>query len=439
MVVPVILDDQVVAVINIQHSKASAFYREDAMLVETLALHASSTIQRLRQETINLRRGKRLEVLHRHSIELEHADTIEAVVRLTYRALSDLAIQEPSIGVVHGDRLKFYAGDKPASYDFEIPLTGRGVTLRALRKGATQIVRDTRLDPDYFNDPGGLALLSEVVVPLQVHGKPIGVLNLESSKLEAYSEEDIQFIEMLASHVSSSFQRIMERDKLQSLVEERTRELITAEQMAAAGRVSAMVAHDLRGPLQTISVAAEVIRRHPERAKETLDLIDSVVQRSRDMIEELRQNTRDDPLKLRKTSLNRLIRETLREVVPDGVAVEAAVDPGITILLDSLKVQRLLENLIRNAVEAMPGGGKLTVSAERAGESIEIRVKDTGAGIEPDALGRLFKPFNTTKEDGLGLGLVYCRRVAEMHGGSIMVESKPGEGATFIIRLPARV
>jgi len=96
----------------------------------------------------------------------------------------------------------------------------------------------------------------------------------------------------------------------------------------------------------------------------------------------------------------------------------------------------VLDNLVGNAVEAMPEGGTLTVTAEKEEDVIVISVSDTGVGIPDEELVNLFKPFQTTKKGGLGLGLAYCKRAIEDHGGKITVESKVGEGTTFTVGLP---
>jgi signal transduction histidine kinase len=99
-------------------------------------------------------------------------------------------------------------------------------------------------------------------------------------------------------------------------------------------------------------------------------------------------------------------------------------------------VRRVLDNLVVNALEAMPEGGNLAVSAEMVGSEAIIKVSDTGVGIPEAELPKLFKAFHTMKPKGLGLGLAFCRRAVEAHGGSITVESKVGEGTTFTVTLP---
>ena len=106
--------------------------------------------------------------------------------------------------------------------------------------------------------------------------------------------------------------------------------------------------------------------------------------------------------------------------------------------IDKLRIRRVIENLMRNAVEAMPLKGILTFRTRKEGELMVFEVEDTGLGISKDRLGTLFKPFQTTKETGTGLGLTYCKNTIEEHHGQIEVKSKVGSGTTFIIKIPIK-
>jgi signal transduction histidine kinase len=229
-----------------------------------------------------------------------------------------------------------------------------------------------------------------------------------------------------------------QNENLEQLVEERSQKLVEAERMAAAGSVAAMVGHDLRGPLQTIKNAVYLMEKDPDTAHELRETINESVNYAASMLEELRLNVGDSPLQLQKVDLAALIRKAVEEAsIPDSVAAELHVDDGLdSVSMDPLKIRRVLDNLLRNAVQAMPDGGTLEVSAVCDGDVVFFRVRDTGAGIPEDLMPDLFKAFVTTKPQGMGLGLAYCKRAVEAHGGTISVESKAGEGTTFTVRLP---
>jgi signal transduction histidine kinase len=123
--------------------------------------------------------------------------------------------------------------------------------------------------------------------------------------------------------------------------------------------------------------------------------------------------------------------------VPETIKLEVVIGEGLgKTSLDAGHMRRVLDNLVSNAIEAMPNGGRLTIRARRVEESIVIEVEDTGTGILEEAIPRIFESFYTSKAKGLGLGLVYSKRAVEAHGGSITFRTAQGSGTTFTILLP---
>ena len=249
---------------------------------------------------------------------------------------------------------------------------------------------------------------------------------------------------MMASMVDITEHKEAERSlieytaHLREIVEERTRELMDAERIIAAGRVSSMVGHDLRGPLQTIKNAAFLLKLDPDNEDELIDTINGAVDYAVKMLDELRQATKDTPLNLVEANLESLVVKAVKEAsAPSNVSVELNIGRDLDkVIIDPVKIRRILDNLIRNSLEAMPGGGLLTIVAVREEDQVRLKVSDTGVGIPPESLPHLFKPFNTTKPKGLGLGLAYCRRAVDLHRGKIAVMSEEGRGTTFEITIP---
>lgn len=440
LAVPVIVEGKAIAVLNVEVNVEGALNEADARLLETLALHAATAVTRIRQQEAERRYGHRLEILNRHASALEEVEDFQAAMRLTYDSLVSLGLHNPSISLIEGGNLCVQdIADRDGIVPITLPLDGPGITVRAARTGQTQLVNDAASDPDLVPDPVGLKIGSELVVPIKKGEKVIGVLNLESPVEGAYTEDDARIAEMLVVHVSSTITRLGMLEGLHRQVEERTSALLAAEKLAAAGRVSAMVAHDLRGPLQTISNASRVIRLKPERGDEMLGYIDSAVERSIKMIEDLRHNTREEPTRLALTDLQEVVSQAIKELpTATDITFETSMSGDLSsVPVDPLKFRRVLDNLLRNAVEAMPGGGSIAVRVERLEGEVVFSVSDTGGGIPPEVAGSLFKPFATTKPGGLGLGLSYCSKAVEEHGGSISVSSAAGRGTIFTVRLPA--
>jgi len=224
---------------------------------------------------------------------------------------------------------------------------------------------------------------------------------------------------------------------LKELVEERISELLKAERLAAIGQVAAMIAHDLRNPLQDIRLAQHLLgKRCPQEGK-LLNQIDRNIAYADGVVDSLLIYSRDSPLNCQETNMNQLLIESLREsALPEHIKVEEKLSelPHMHVAQNDMK--RVFRNLILNAIQAMERGGTLTLETNLVGDSVEISIGDTGVGIAGYQLGLIWKPFYTSKPKGMGLGLSVAKRVVELHGGTIAVKSKLGEGSTFIIRIP---
>jgi signal transduction histidine kinase len=171
-----------------------------------------------------------------------------------------------------------------------------------------------------------------------------------------------------------------------------------------------------------------------------LNSIESSVDRALAMLEELRHQTRETPLKEEAVDLPEMVMSILKDTpMGEGIQVDMRLDPSIKVVrLDPMKIRRVFENLVRNALDAMPNGGRLTVETKAEGDYFTVLVTDTGVGIPKENFPNLFKSFFTTKSNGLGLGLAYTQKAVEAHGGTVEVESEVGKGTTFKVRLPNR-
>ena len=377
-----------------------------------------------------------LQVLHDHARILNDAQNIEEVCDATIKALkSTMGFEENAFLLIQGKNLVLVS-KSGSPWDFLIlPLDSKGLTVKAANTKTTVLVNDVRDDPDYFD--GAPNSLSELAVPVTIDGEVVAVINVESHKTDAFNVESRRLIETLAMHVSSAMNRIHQMTELEGIVEQKTRDLLNAERMVAAGRVASMVAHDLRSPLQTIKNALYLVKDDSSLSEEVLSIIDSSVRRATQMLDEFRAHTGEVQLNPGPTDVAEMIRAALNEgSIPPEVAVSLELGDGLgSVLLDGSKMRRVLDNLIRNAVEAMSGGGGLSIVALRESDLV-IQISDTGPGIPGEIMENLFKPFNTTKVNGMGLGLAYCKRILDAHGGSISVDSKDGGGSLFTLKIP---
>jgi signal transduction histidine kinase len=230
---------------------------------------------------------------------------------------------------------------------------------------------------------------------------------------------------------------------LEELVEERTKKLRDSERLAAIGATAGMVGHDLRNPLTGISNASYFLKKkyHNQldpQGQEMLQIIESNVKYSNKIITDLLEYSGNVILDTRSlTTLKALVDESLAMVnVPSNIKIIDQTERAPQILVDTDKIKRVFINLIKNAVDAMPEGGDLTIQAESDTKNVTISFRDMGFGISLEDQKKLFLPLNTTKAKGMGFGLAICRRLVEAHGGRIHVESVAGLGATFKVELP---
>jgi signal transduction histidine kinase len=234
---------------------------------------------------------------------------------------------------------------------------------------------------------------------------------------------------------------------LEDLVEERTKQLSDGERLAAIGQTAGMVGHDIRNPLQAITgdvyLAKTELASIPE-SDEKKNVLESLqeIEKNTDYINKIVADLQDfaRPLKpnVEETDLKLIIDELLKKNgLPENVKVNVKVEPEAKkVVADCTFINRIMYNLVNNAVQAMPNGGTLTIHAYKEVKDVIITVKDTGVGIAEDIKSKLFTPMFTTKAKGQGFGLAVIKRMTESLGGTVTFESQEGKGTTFIIRLP---
>lgn len=216
------------------------------------------------------------------------------------------------------------------------------------------------------------------------------------------------------------------------------------ETLRSMGMMAAGVAHEIRNPLAIISgTAARLKRKYAGDGSDPLfDFIPEEVERLNEIVEGYLRFAKDEPLSLRACDLRDVVERSARlvaeEVAAQGVTI---VGPGggeaLAVQADPQRIRQVLLNLLLNAAQAMPEGGRVEVSVAREAARAVVIVRDEGKGFDPDALHRAFEPFFTTKERGSGLGLVMVKRIVDAHGGAVRLENAEGGGARVTVTLPA--
>ena len=217
------------------------------------------------------------------------------------------------------------------------------------------------------------------------------------------------------------------------------------ERLATLGQIAGGLAHELRNPLSVIRTSVYFLVHSGEsssrKAGEHLDRIERQVERVDGVIEALTSFAglpHPDP---RPFSIDACLRKVLDQasLPPSIVVTMEGIEPLPLITADGGQIEIVLDNIFRNACEAMSGAGRLTLTGKNEGNTVEIAIADTGPGISADRLARIMQPFYTTKARGLGLGLAISRLIVEKNRGELLVDSQVGQGSTFRLRLAAAV
>ncbi|MGZ4941949.1 MAG: ATP-binding protein [Halobacteriota archaeon] len=238
-------------------------------------------------------------------------------------------------------------------------------------------------------------------------------------------------------------------EHLSALVEERTVLLKSAERLAGIGETATMIGHDLRNPLQGLQYMVDLEKMREEltspdkrgvkdwaKVAALFDQISEAVFYMDKIVGDLQDYARPITPEYEAVSISALINDVL-ESIPNAERVRHVIDiPDLQMTADPLLMRRVFANLILNAVQAMPNGGTLTISAATDDGSVMVSVHDTGVGIPDDIRDKLFTPLFTAKAKGTGLGLAVVKRIVDAHGGTITFESEEGKGTTFTVTLP---
>ncbi len=238
-------------------------------------------------------------------------------------------------------------------------------------------------------------------------------------------------------------------EKLEELVAERSQQLaetqaklVKSERLAAIGELAGMVGHDLRNPLTSIKGAAYFLKGKyspilDDLGKEMLVTIDKSVEYSNKIINDLLDYSREIKLDLSETTPAFLLKNALAMIeTSEKIKIADCTTDVPNIRADTAKMSRVFMNLVRNAFDAMPQGGTLTITSKEEKDNWVIAFADTGVGMSPETMSCLWTPLFTTKAKGMGFGLSICKRIVEAHGGRIAVDSAANRGTVFTLILP---
>ena len=291
------------------------------------------------------------------------------------------------------------------------------------------------------NRPLIQALEAAVCAPLHVGETMVGLLWLSDKRSDdSYSYEDVEFLGAMSRQLAAAlwFARLVDQ-------------LAETRQLESLHRLSSFVLHDIKNQVSGLSLVVENARRHlgdPEFQRDAMRVVERTVENLRQLMSHVSGVARPPEVHPEPVALRSIVDEAvavsgLSEGEHDGVRFTIHCRGGDTVTVDHGLLVRVVTNLLINAREALDGGGEIELQAGVAGSDgarhLTLSVRDTGQGMSEDFIRRsLFRPFATTKKSGLGIGLTQSKAIVEAHGGVIAVESRPGHGTRFEVRMPAR-
>ncbi|MCK4464045.1 MAG: GAF domain-containing protein [Candidatus Omnitrophica bacterium] len=323
---------------------------------------------------------------------------------------------------------------------------------------------------------------SFVGIPLKSKDKILGLMTLGFRNYRTFSQEEFQLLTSIGSTIgvavenANLYEKVKNwNKKLEEVIVLRTKDLTNArkatlnmledineayrelketqtqliqkERLAAIGQMAAVISHELRNPLTNLKISAyylytKLAKSAPELTTIIRDL-ENEVERASCVSTNILEFSRPPKLIFNLADINEVIKRAIysaeKKSLLKNIETIEKLDPAIhKILFDDVHFEQALENIILNASQAMPHGGKLTIQSSVANNELEIRITDTGIGIAEENLEKIFEPFFTDKHKGIGLGLVVANEIIKKHQGSITVESKVSEGSVFIVRIPLK-
>lgn len=442
------LSGRVLGVFQVLDRRVDAFTAEDKALVEGISTQIAAVLDNVLLVEELKRGGEELasrmsdldalyEVERAVSAATAQTDLLEKILEI---AMERVGARAGSILLGEEDRDSlFFRSAKGEKSEALVSLrlkAGQGIAGHVAETG--EVVRVKSAEDSEFHDRSiakrlGLVTGAVLCVPVAMGNKTFGALELLNKK-GGFSEKDEHLAVLLAAQIG----RALQRRQSQEEIERRAR-------LATIGQMLSGVLHDLRTPLTVVGGYAEMMAGEDDSAlrAEMAAQILGQLQHISDMQQETLAFVRGErSVFIRRVFMHVFMKELTEQLAQEfaGTGVDLKVHAGYTgaARFDESKIKRVIFNLSRNALDAMPDGGRFLLSVEREGDDIIFRAKDNGPGIPPEIAARLFESFVTSgKKHGTGLGLAIVKKIAKEHGGSVSCKTAIGKGTSFELRLPA--
>jgi len=469
LALPLISRGQVIGAITVQSDRQSAFAEEDIIVLQTMADQIAVAIEnaRLFEQTqaseVTLRRQNEYLAISaeigRLVVSILDLDTLfDRTVNLIQERFGFdhtglFLVEETGFNAVLKSATG-KAGQEMLLRQYSLPVGSRSIVGTVSSTGDPLVVNDTAVDPIHHLNPLLPDTQSEAAIPLQIGKRIIGVIDFQSKEMNAFTQADIAILVTLADQVAVAIENARSYELAQRAIQE-MRELDRLKSQFLAN-----MSHELRTPLNSIIGFSRVIIKGIDGPvtnlqEQDLSAIYNSGQHLLRLINDILDLSKIDAGKMELAFDDVNINELLQSVVPTvmglikdkPIKLEQNIAADIPVVrADTMRLRQVMINLLSNAVK-FTDEGTITISASLeikpdGNSEVVVKVTDTGPGIAPEDLGKLFQPFSqvdaspTRKTGGTGLGLSICRRFVELHGGQIDATSEVGKGSTFYFTLP---
>lgn len=457
MCVPLMEGARVSGVIHVQRDRPNAFNENDLLALEALAGVLSSVMMNARRYQELQTNVRQLQAVRETALDIAADLDLDALLRrVVHRAKALVGARGGGLALVdpRGEFVRMVVSENPwqDTTGTEIPFMA-GLEGQVAALGEPLVIADYNAWSGRLNPEKPAHFRAVAGIPLKLKGQVIGVLSVSDDRPGyLFRPGDLQILELLAPQVAifirnaRLYQELQERVRAQRAAES---QLVRSARLAAVGEMAAGVAHELNNPLTTVSGFIELALEElpadsPQR--EDLQLVLREARRARGVVRRLLDFSRPGENLRVRSDVNELVGEVLTLVQhlvrTNGIEMRIQLwDDLPWINIDPNQIKQVLLNLLHNAIQAMPTGGTLTIQTAHQQRSnrdwLTIAIQDSGVGISPEALERIFEPFYTTRQvgAGTGLGLSVSYGIVNEHGGFIEVESQVNRGSTFTVWL----
>ncbi len=410
-----------------------------------------------RSEKALRRRNQELAALIEINRMVTSSLDLDAVLKATVLGIREiLRVEAGSLVLVdeEADRLVFRTTFSPEQgwVTGRTIQPGEGIVGYVVGYGEPKIVNDVERDPYFLaevDEEAGITSRAILCAPLTVRDRVIGAIEVINKLDGEFTEQDLELLQAMAASVAVAVDNSNLYNELADFTKEVERsqaQLVQAEKMAAIGRLAASIAHEINNPLQSIHNSMHLSLHeglNEDKRFEYLSMAQSEVRRLIEIVQRMLDFYRPSRGGIVPADINKIVENVLalahKRLQHGHVRVRTSLTSDLPVAsVVSDQITQVFLNIVINAIEAMPNGGDLRLETALSEDSewVLVRFRDTGPGMSAEQIANLFEPFYTTKSDGTGLGLAISYGIVERHGGSIEVSSQPGQGATFVVKLP---